>query len=182
MTFIAHFALKNMESVHKWFDKLQGIDEKVLSKYGEERMDLDREGKIVGKLMEGVTEPLTTPAAWPFLAFPFIAPFALPWWGYGIEVLEKVESVGGLPKWCFDFTIVNSFGTGALIIVCLFFWKGRPEESIISARKSSFGARKASASKTQVMPATTQVMPAKTIVGPTATSTVEPALPGQIAD
>ena len=113
------------KSAQDWFDNVQGIDESVMKKYGTERLDLDRTGAITAELMKDVTEPVKQWKAWPFLAFPFLAPLFLPWY----EIPLKYQNViGGMPEWGYAFTWINSFGTGALIIVCVFFWKGRPGE------------------------------------------------------
>lgn len=189
LTFAAHYALKwaNAEFLHEAFDKLQAIEVDVLKKYGAERMDLDREGKIVKGFMKGCVEPMTTKEAWPFLLFPFVAGIAMPWWGYGVEPLEAVTEKGGMPTWCFNFTIINSFGTAALIVVCAFFWKGRPATAV--DRKMSFGVRKSSQNVVKMQ----QVMPANTVptAGPNPTKvTKAPAqaiemqgvVPGQVID
>jgi hypothetical protein len=126
-TFLFHFLFKYvLKGVNPWFESIAGLPDDVVKNFGAERMDLDREGKIVAKLMEGVKEPVKTPMAWPFLLFPFVVPwFFLPFYD---DEYTNVEGVAGMPAWATTFTIINSLGTACMMIVCIFFWKGREGE------------------------------------------------------
>jgi len=125
LTWILHFLFK-VVPVQGFFDRIQALPVSVLAKFGSQRMDLDVEGRIVAECMKGVKEPIKNPYAWPFLAFPFCIPWImLP---YYQDPFTPCPVKGGMPEWAFNFTIINSISTGCLMIVCAFFWKGRPGE------------------------------------------------------
>jgi len=126
-TLVCHFLFKHvLKGVNPWFDRVAGLPVDVVKNFGAQRLDLDREGKITAQLMEGVKEPVKTPMAWPFIMFPFVVPWLfLPYYN---DPYTNCASVGGMPDWGFNFTIVNSLGTACLMIVCVFFWKGREGE------------------------------------------------------
>jgi hypothetical protein len=151
-----------------WFDKLQGVPESCLEKFGDERMDLDREGIIVKRLMAGVTEPVTHPNTWmrSLLLLPLLSVVFLPWPGYYGDDWAPMTNTAGLPTWGFNFTLVNCVGTFSLAYVCLFMWKGRPEEGVSAmggGRRSSFGGEPEwnfkKGHQVQVKAASNQVMP-----------------------
>lgn len=167
---IVHYLCKvaPFDGLQGWFDKLQGIPVEQLAKFGKQRLDLDRTGEITMQLCAGMKEPIADKNAWFFLAFPFIAPLALPWWQ---QEYGACEAVGGLPKWAFDFTIVNSIGTGCLMITCVFFWKGRAANGVVAIKEHVIGPE---AGKNQVVP--------MTVTAPTTDSAPMNALENMTAD
>jgi len=125
-TWICHFLFRLCPGIQGAFDKFQALPVSVLAKFGSKRMDIDVEGKIVAELLEGVSEPLKQPMAWPFLAFPFCIPWIMLPYYKDPFIPEPVK--GGMAEWAYNFTIINSISTGCLMVACGAFWKGRAGE------------------------------------------------------
>lgn len=60
-TVIVHETFKRIPAIQAWFTAKQGFPADVMAKFGDERLDLDREGKITNAALVGVEEPIQNP-------------------------------------------------------------------------------------------------------------------------
>jgi hypothetical protein len=139
-TFVCWMFLTVFDPEHKvdaWMQRNLGFSDEVLDAFGPDRMHDDPEGRIVGKIMTRINEPLTTRSAWPFMIFPFFTWIALPWDWWGDD-LAPTTTVEGFPQWAYRYLFVTVFGTGCMMYTCHNFWSTKyDQDSDYDHRKPS---------------------------------------------